>query len=604
MTDRQTGPPMLKTKQRRLFAWLDDQLLWRLLSDNMRAQTTNYGIAIVAMVVIAASTAATAWIMRDIIDSMVASGDRAKVFAVALTVLVIFTVRGAANYIQAVFLSRAGNSVIANQQRRVYDRILRHGVAFFKDTASSDLLMRVTYSAQAARAVIDTIVTAFVRDLLTLIGLVAVMIYQQPTLTLFSLLIAPLALVGVRYILKRVRAIVEQEIASLTEIIKVVQETSVGIHVIKAFELEEQMQARMNAAVAQVEKRANGIARLQAATSPLMETLSGFAIAGVVALSAINIFSDAPTTPGQLMSFITALLMAYEPSKRLAKMRVSIEAGMIAVRQMFEIMDAPLTLIEVADARALPAGPGEVRFRGVSFGYGAEREVLHGLDIDFPAGRTTALVGPSGGGKSTIMGLVMRLYDPSEGVVEIDGHDLRETTFASLRQHISYVGQETFLFSGTVAHNIALGRPEASEAEIIAAARAANAHDFIEAMPKGYQADIGENGGALSGGQRQRLAIARAILRDSAILLLDEATSALDSKSEALVQDALDHLTAGRTTIVIAHRLSTVLGADKIVVIRDGEAIEQGAPKDLLLQQGAFRELYEAQFGRVAVAQE
>ncbi len=595
---------MLKTKQRRLFAWLDDQLLWRLLSDNMRAQTTNYGIAIVAMVVIAASTAATAWIMRDIIDSMVASGDRAKVFAVALTVLVIFTVRGAANYIQAVFLSRAGNSVIANQQRRVYDRILRHGVAFFKDTASSDLLMRVTYSAQAARAVIDTIVTAFVRDLLTLIGLVAVMIYQQPTLTLFSLLIAPLALVGVRYILKRVRAIVEQEIASLTEIIKVVQETSVGIHVIKAFELEEQMQARMNAAVAQVEKRANGIARLQAATSPLMETLSGFAIAGVVALSAINIFSDAPTTPGQLMSFITALLMAYEPSKRLAKMRVSIEAGMIAVRQMFEIMDAPLTLIEVADARALPAGPGEVRFRGVSFGYGAEREVLHGLDIDFPAGRTTALVGPSGGGKSTIMGLVMRLYDPSEGVVEIDGHDLRETTFASLRQHISYVGQETFLFSGTVAHNIALGRPEASEAEIIAAARAANAHDFIEAMPKGYQADIGENGGALSGGQRQRLAIARAILRDSAILLLDEATSALDSKSEALVQDALDHLTAGRTTIVIAHRLSTVLGADKIVVIRDGEAIEQGAPKDLLLQQGAFRELYEAQFGRVAVAQE
>ncbi|WP_372839282.1 ABC transporter ATP-binding protein [Phaeovulum sp.] len=595
---------MFKTKQRRLFAWLDDQLLWRLLSDNMRAQATNYSIAIVAMVVIAASTAATAWIMRDIIDSMVASGDRAKVFAVALTVLVIFTVRGAANYIQAVFLSRAGNSVIANQQRRVYDRILRHGVAFFKDTASSDLLMRVTYSAQAARTVIDTIVTAFVRDLLTLVGLVVVMIYQQPTLSLFSLLIAPLALVGVRYILKRVRAIVEQEIASLTEIIKVVQETSVGIHVIKAFELEEQMQARMNEAVAQVEKRANGIARLQAATSPLMETLSGFAIAGVVAVSAINIFSDAPTTPGQLMSFITALLMAYEPSKRLAKMRVSIEAGMIAVRQMFEIMDAPLTLVEASNATALPDSPGEVRFRDVSFGYGAGREVLHGLDISFPAGRTTALVGPSGGGKSTIMGLVMRLYDPTEGVVEIDGQDLRETTFASLRQRISYVGQETFLFSGTVAHNIALGRPEASEDEIIAAARAANAHDFIEAMPNGYQTDIGENGGALSGGQRQRLAIARAILRNSAILLLDEATSALDSKAEAQVQDALDHLTAGRTTIVIAHRLSTVLGADKIVVIRDGAVIEQGAPKDLLSQPGAFRELYEAQFGRLAAPQE
>ena len=589
---------MPKADPKPRFAWLGDSLLWRLVRDNLRAQAGNYGIAIGAMVVIAASTAATAWIMRDIIDSMIDAGNRAGVFAVALAVIVIFSVRGAANYIQAVFLSRAGNSVIASQQRRVYDRILRHGVAFFKDLPSSDLLMRVTYSAQAARGVIDTIVTGFVRDTLTIFGLIAVMVYQQPTLTLFSLLIAPLAMLGVRRILRRVRAIMEQEIASLSEIIKVVQETSVGIHVIKAFELEERMRGRMDAAVAQVEKRANGIARLAAATSPLMETLSGFAIAGVVALSAVNLFGDTPTTPGQLMSFVTALLMAYEPAKRLAKMRVTIEAGMIAVRQMFELMDAPLTLIEAPDAAPLPDGPGEVRLRNVSFGYGEGRQVLRGLDITFPAGKTTALVGPSGGGKSTIMGLVMRMHDPVEGVAEIDGQDLRATTFASLRQRISFVGQDTFLFTGTVAHNISLGRPGASEAEVVAAAKAANAHDFIMAMPDGYASGIGENGGALSGGQRQRLAIARAILRGSSILLLDEATSALDSQSEALVQEALQHLTEGRTTIVIAHRLSTVMGADKIVVIRDGEAVEQGTPADLLAADGAFRALYEAQFGR------
>ncbi|MDP1668624.1 ABC transporter ATP-binding protein [Phaeovulum sp.] len=594
---------MPETQRRKLLAGLDDRLIWRLLRENMRAQVRNYGIAIAAMVVIAVSTAATAWIMRDVIDSMVESGNRSKVFAVALTVLVIFCLRGAANYVQAVFLSRAGNSVVAAQQRRVYDRILLHGVAFFKDLSSSDLLMRVTFSAQAARRVIDIIVTSFVRDLLTLLGLIVVMIYQQPTLSLFSLLVGPLALYGVRRILKRVRGIMEQEIASLTEIIKVVQETSVGIHVIKAFELEGRMRARMAAAVAQVEKRANGIARLEAATSPLMETLSGFAIAGVVALSAVNLFGDTATTPGQLMSFVTALLMAYEPAKRLARMRVSIEAGMTAVRPMFDILDTPLVLIEAADAAPLPAGPGEVRFRDVSFDYGNGRPVLRGLDINFPAGKTTALVGPSGGGKSTIMGLVMRLHDPSQGAVEVDGQDLRATTFASLRQKISFVGQDTFLFSGTVAHNIALGLPEASEAEVIAAAKAANAHEFIEAMPQGYDTEIGENGGTLSGGQRQRLAIARAILRNSAILLLDEATSALDSQSEALVQDALAHLTEGRTTIVIAHRLSTVVNADKIVVIRDGEAIEQGPPGELLARPGAFRDLYDAQFGHAVRAE-
>lgn len=581
----------------RFLADLKDRLLWRLLRENLRAQAVNYAIAITAMVVIAGTTAMTAWVMKDIVDALGANGSKARVWMVAAAVAGIFTLKGMASYIQVVFLSRAGNSIVAHQQRRIYDRILRHGVAYFKGQASSDLLMRVTYSAQAARTVIDTIVTGFVRDLLTLIGLIAVMIYQQPTLSFLSLLFGPIAVLGVRLILKRVRFILSQELASLAEIINVVQETSNGIRVVKAFALEDRMAARMNRAVSQVEQRANSLSRLEAATNPLVETLSGFAIAAVVGLSTISLFGTALAGPGQLMSFVTALLMAYEPARRVAQMRVTIEAGMIGVGMMFQILDEPLTLTEAPDAAPLPDGPGHVRFDAVSFAYQADHPVLSDISLDFPAGRTTALVGPSGGGKSTLINLIMRLYDPISGAVLIDGAPVAGATFASLRDKISFVGQDTFLFGGTVLHNIGLGRVHATEEQIIAAARAANAHEFIAKMPQGYHTAVGENGGNLSGGQRQRLAIARAILRDSPILLLDEATSALDSQSESLVQQALQRLSANRTTIVIAHRLSTVMNADKIVVIDGGSVAQQGSPAALLQQGGLFRQLYDLQFG-------
>jgi subfamily B ATP-binding cassette protein MsbA len=581
----------------RLIADLKDGLLWRLLRENLRAQAVNYVIAIAAMVVIATTTALTAWIMKDIIDSLGAGGSRMQVFAVAGTVALIFTLKGIASYTQVVFLARAGNSIVAHQQRRVYDKLLRHGVSYFKGQASSELLMQVTYSAQSARAVIDTLATGLVRDLLTMIGLIAVMIYQQPTLFFISMIFGPMAVLGVRIILKRVRHIMSLELASLTEIINVVQETSLGIRVVKAFALEDRMAARMDSAVGQVERRANSLSRLEAATLPLVETLAGFAIAAVIALSTFSFFGTGSTGPGNIMSFVTALLMAYDPARRVAQMRVAIETSMVGVGLLFKILDEPLTLTEAPDAIPLPEGPGEVRFQNVSFAYNAGQPTLSDIDLICPAGKTTALVGPSGGGKSTLINLIMRLYDPTTGDVLIDGAPLTGATFASLRQKISFVGQDTFLFSGTVLHNIGLGRTDATEDQIIAAARAANAHDFIEKMAQGYHTPIGENGGNLSGGQRQRLAIARAILRDSPILLLDEATSALDSESESLVQQALIRLSKGRTTIVIAHRLSTVMTADKIVVIEAGRVLEQGPPQDLLRADGLFRRLHDLQFG-------
>lgn len=572
----------------------NESLLKRLLQENFRRQAPWYGIAIASMIVVAAMTSLSAWMLRDVVNATVTGRDLNKVLTVAAAVMVIFIVKGVATYIQSVVLNKAGNNIIALAQRRIFDHVLRQDVSFYSRMESSDLVMRLTTNAQAARSVIDLVVTSFVRDLFTLIGLLAVMVVQQPILFLVSSVVGPAALIGVRMLTKQVRSIMEQELASVGKIVANVQETATGIRVVKTFALESFMSERMRRYVTDVETRSNQMAKLEAASSPIMETLSGLAIAAVIALNGYWVI-EGGQSPGALMSFIAALLLAYEPAKRLARMRVSLESGMLGVRMMYELLDRPITLQEKAHAIALPLGKGKVRFKDVSFGYDNCPLIIEGLNLEFPAGKTTALVGASGGGKSTIINLIMRLYDPLSGSVTIDDTDLRDVTFASLRERIAFVGQDTFLFHGTVRHNIELGRQGATSDEIIAAAKAANAHEFIMNLPNGYNTDVGENGSRLSGGQKQRLAIARAMLRNSQILILDEATSALDSESESLVRDALSNLTAGRTTIMIAHRLSSVTAAHHIVVMEGGRAVETGTRQQLLAQAGAFRRLYELQ---------
>ena len=574
-----------------------DSLLWRLMRESIPGQRKLYAVAIAAMVLVAGTAAAAAWIMGEIVDAMTASDERGRVYLVAAAVMGIFILKGLASYVQVVFMTRAGNRIVAEKQSQLYSRLLSQGVGFFNNRESSDLLVRVTNSAQMARSVIDIVVTGFVRDLLTLIGLLAVMFYQQPVLSLISFVFGPLVMLGLRKILTRVKDIMSQEMAGIAEIIRVVQETSAGARVVKAFALEEKMAERMEAAVRQVESRANKIARLEAATTPLLDTLTGFAIAAIVVLSAVNLFGQEAGSPGQLMSFITALMMAYEPAKRLSRMRVSIEAGMVGVRMMYDMIDHPIEMIEQPDARPLPEGTGEVRFQGVSFAYKEGATVIDNITFTFEAGKTTALVGPSGGGKSTILNLIMRLYDPTTGQVLIDGMDIKGATIASLRQKIGFVGQDTFLFADSVMENLRVGRRNASDEDVMEAARIAHADEFIVGFPNGYQTQIGENGAFLSGGQRQRMAIARAVLRDAPILLLDEATSALDSHSEALVQDSLERITKDVTTIVIAHRLSTVLNADRICYVEKGKIIEEGEVTELLNRKdGKFRKLFDQQF--------
>lgn len=592
------NPKFKATGNDRLFRFFrsteNQQLVARLVRESFQEHKFGYALAIVSMLVVAGTTAASAYMLREITNEFVVYKRVGHVNMIAAATAAIFILKGIANFVQAYFMSRVGNAIIADRQRKIYDRILAQGIEFFHSTSSSDLITRMTNNAQAARSVLDLVVTSYVRDLVTLISLVALMVWQQPGLSLICFAVGPVAIFGVNRILKRVRKIAHMEFRSLGQIVHVMQETAIGVRVVKSFNLEGAMRKRMYKAVSDVENRANNIATLEAATSPVMETLAGLAIAGAVFVSGFLVLQGGQA-PGNIMAFIGALLLAYEPAKRLARVRISLETGIVGVRMMFQLADRPLTLAEKPDAKPLRPGPGEIRFDNVGFAYPESPPVFEGLDLVLAAGKMTALVGPSGSGKSTILNLIMRMYDPQAGRVLLDGQDISDATLASLRQKIAYVSQDTFLFAGTVMHNIRLGREDATDEEVIAAAKAANAHDFISAMAKGYETEVGENGSLLSGGQRQRISIARAMLRNAEILLLDEATSALDAESEALFREALQQLTVGRTTIVIAHRLSTVHQADTIVVLENGKVEESGPHRTLLNQGGLYQRLYEYQ---------
>ncbi|WP_317992530.1 ABC transporter ATP-binding protein [Bartonella gliris] len=574
----------------------DKQLIIRLLRENFHKHVHWYSAAIFSMIIISCTTAASAWMMRDVVNYIIDAQNFSMIVLVSSIIACIFILKGIATFAQIYFLSKAGNSIVAEQQRKIYARLMEQGVSFYQNNTSSDLLVRVTHNATAARNVIDTIITTFVRDLLSVSGLLLVMFIQNFALITITLIVGPLAFFGVRMALKRVRSLVEKELLSLGEIIKIVQESTIGIRVIKAFSLEDLMKKRMNQAICDVEKQANSIAKLEAITNPIMETLAGVAIAGIICFSGY-LANQRAGVQGELMSFIVALLLAYEPAKRLANVRVKIESGLVNIRTMFEILDTPLTLIEHKEAKDLDKTQGAIRFEHVSFAYTDNQMVLKDINLEIEPRKMTALVGPSGSGKSTLINLIMRLYDPTHGRVLINGQDIRYTTFRSLRNLMAYVGQDTFLFQGTVKYNIGLGKKDASDKDIIKAAKTANAHDFIMELPNGYDTQIGDNGSKLSGGQKQRLAIARAMLHDSEILILDEATSALDSHTEAQISEALHQLTKGRTTIVIAHRLSTIVRADKIVVIQNGQLIEQGTQKELLAKEnGFYKKLHHIQF--------
>jgi ATP-binding cassette subfamily B protein len=423
------------------------------------------------------------------------------------------------------------------------------------------------------------------------------MLIQDPVMSLIMFVAAPPIAILMRQLTRRIRSVAYKQWSGGARVIENLQETLQGMRIVKSFNLEDPMRARFEGNVADVERESNTMARVGQRVHPLMEGLGGFVAALILIYAGYSIIY-AGKSPGEFMSFLSALMLAYEPAKRLARFNLDLNAGLVGTRVLFEILDQPLT--EPADDAQPPLALSQARveFKHVRFAYGGSGPVLSDLSFVAEPGRVTALVGPSGGGKSTILNLIMRFYEVFGGTITIDSQDISKVSRRSLRAAIASVGQDAFLFRTSVRDNIAHGKPDASDAEVIAAAKAAHAHDFISNLPNKYDTQVGELGHKLSGGERQRIAIARALIKDAPIILLDEATAALDADSERHVQAALAELCKGRTTIVIAHRLSTIMHADRILVIEGGDVVDSGRHDELLHKGGTYALFYRLQFQR------
>ncbi|WP_434052301.1 MAG: ABC transporter ATP-binding protein [Roseibium sp.] len=570
------------------------QLIKRVLSENFRKYIPKYLLAFVFMGLIAATTAASAWIMRDVVNEVFVNKDAQMVYVIGAFVLFIFTLKGAATYGQIVVLARVGNEIVTDLRRRMFSILLRQNQTYFDRHSLAEISVQVSQGVGAVKTTLDMIVTTLGRDVLTLIGLGFVMVFQNPLLSVFALITMPPAVIGVTFLIRRVKEYVKRQVVSKQKVSTVMQETVLGVRVVRAFGLEPVMRDKMEVGLQEVQKQSNKIASLTARTSPLMDTLGGFAIALVIFYGGYSVI-ELDQDPGALFSFITALLLAYDPARRLARLNVNLGKQVVGLRIMYELVDRKPDHEDAPDAQDLSIRGGKVEFRDVEFSYG-ESAALHKTSFVAEAGKTTALVGASGAGKSTVFSLLERFYDPQSGVISIDEQNIKDVTQRSLRECMAFVSQDPYLFNNSVRENIAVGKPGCTQEEIEAAARAANAHDFIMALEDGYNTRAGQGGSNLSGGQKQRIAIARAMLRDAPILLLDEATSALDAESEATIQSALEKLMEDRTTLVIAHRLSTVRHAHRIYVMDKGRVMESGSHNELFEHNGIYRRLCELQF--------
>lgn len=548
-------------------------------------------LALCCMVIAACMTAANAYMMQPVLDHVFIDQDRDMLMIIPAVVLAIALVNAAASYGQSFSMRYLGQRIIADLQIRLFSHLMKSDLALFHDQSSGRLISRFTNDIQMLRQAVSSGLVALTREFLSMIFLIGVMVWQSWELSLVACAVFPLAILPVMRLSRRMRKLAWGTQAELGEFTSRLDEVFAGARTVKAYGREAYEEQRARGIIEGLFSLYFKAARVQAAASPMMEALSGIAIAAVIGYGGFQVL-EGHTTPGAFFSFITAFIMAYRPIKALSGVNTTLQEGFAAADRLFLALDMPPSVKDAPDAKPLQVQGGEVTFRQVDFSYTPEAPALTRLDLHVKPGAKVALVGPSGGGKSTLFNVLMRFYDVGGGEVAIDGQDVRGVTLQSLREAIALVPQDAVLFDDTVLANIAYGRLDASEEEVKEAARAAHAEEFILRLPQGYQTPIGPHGVKLSGGQRQRLSIARAMLKRAPILLLDEATSALDNESERAVQAALDTLMHGRTTLMIAHRLSTVEHADYIYVIHHGQVAEQGTHATLLRQNGLYARLY------------
>lgn len=569
-------------------------LVRRLWSDYMRSFKGHLIIGIIAMIIGALATGAQAWMIQPALDRVLVARDELALLYVPAAIIVVMLIEGFSGYIHNVALANLAQKTIERLQDQMFARLIRADLTFLNKDASGINLSRFLSDTSYLREAMSKTIVGMARDSIKVVVLVGVMFYQDWRFALGVFLVFPLSVWPVVAIGKRLRSVSRRIQVELGNMTAVLDDSLKGVRQVQSFCMEDYEARRALSLFELVRKLNVKLIEVRSRNYPIMSLLSGVAVGGVILYGGLQIAGD-KTSVGQFMSFLGAMMMAYQPLRSLASMNASLQTGLAAAERIFDLIDGEPDIQDRPGAVPLSIGEGSVRFEGVSFSYGGDKPVLSDLDLEIRAGMKAALVGPSGAGKSTVLNLIPRFYDVTEGRVAIDGQDVRDVTLESLRSQIGLVSQDTILFNDTVAANIAYGRPETPMEEIVEAARKANAHDFIMQLPEGYDTPVAERGQRLSGGQRQRIAIARAILKDAPILLLDEATSSLDVESERIVQAALDRLMEGRTTLVIAHRLSTIVNSDVIFVMQDGKVVAKGPHAELIETSDLYRTLYKYQ---------
>ena len=574
-------------------------LLKRLVKNYIKKHYTKLFFALFCMVVVSASTAIHAWIMQPVLDDIFLKKNAQMLMILPLAILAISIAKGFASYFQSILMNFIGFRIVADVQLEMFRSIMKCDLSFFNETNSGTLVSRFIADVGSLTRGVHNVLTNIIKDLLTIIFLVLVMFYHDWKLALMAFIVFPISIFPIVRIGKRIRKISTQTQVGFGDLTSKLSQVFSGIKTIKSFNSQKFEEKRVNISIERIFELTFKSNKVSSIARPLMETLGGIAIASVIWVGGKQVITG-ETTPGTFFSFMTALLMAYQPVKSLASLNSTLQTAMASAQRVFSIIDITpgIKATDVVPIESITRTKEKnITFKNVSFKYlNSKSDILKNCSFKIPHSKKVALVGHSGSGKTSLLNLIPRFYDPYKGTININNTNIKKIKIDELRNLISLVSQDIVLFDGSIKFNILYGSKDKSDEEIIYAIKNSGCSEFISKLPKGVNTQIGENGVKLSGGQRQRIAIARAFLKNSPFLLLDEATSSLDSISEEKIQKALRSLMIGRTSLVIAHRLSTIKDADKILVVEKGKILDSGSHKELISRSGTYKNLYELQF--------